>query len=238
MLFSITAYSNTKSICGDDDDRTLSNNRKVARIQRSKGNVGCTFTLIGRSCGISAGHCERYFKEAHFNVPLSNINGRMIGSNPEDIYSVTSGSVTLSNRGSGNDWAVMRLNKNQFTNVWPGDEQGYYSISAEKPLIGSDISIAGYGQDKEKEKNHAQQVHEGQVLSTDVPSITHNIDTRSGNSGSSIISLINETIVGVHTHGGCSNAEGLGYNSGTMIAGNHSFNEAIKDCLSWERNNL
>ena len=100
LFFSIPTRSSLKSICGEDD-RIISNNFKVARIQRSNGVSGCTFTLIGRSCGVSVGHCENHFKEAHFNVPLSNNFGRIRRSIPEDIYSVTQGSIRLRNNGFG-----------------------------------------------------------------------------------------------------------------------------------------
>ena len=69
LLYCGAVLGNDKSICGSWDDRRPSFDRKLARVQKSQAKSGCTLTLIGKSCAITAGHCKRHFVEAHFNVP-------------------------------------------------------------------------------------------------------------------------------------------------------------------------
>ena len=78
LLFVQKVFSLNKSICGLSDSRIPSFDRKVGRLQKLNANKGgCTITLIGRTCGISAGHCEGSFVESHFNVPRSDSNGHI-----------------------------------------------------------------------------------------------------------------------------------------------------------------
>lgn len=41
-----------------------------------------------------------------------------------------------------------------------------------------------------------------------------------------------QTVVGIHTHGGCSENEGA--NSGTLLSTNKKFSQAVQECLAFE----
>ena len=76
------------------------------------------------------------------------------------------------------------------------------------------------------------------ILSIDDARLKHNVDTKTGNSGSAIILEETEEIIGIHSHGGCSTSEGAEGNGGTAISKNQALAQAIKECLQWEDNNL
>jgi len=120
-----TAFAGEKTICGTQDDRTPSFNPKVARVLEATAPAGCTLTMIGRTCAISAGHCLPTFELAEFNTPLSQ-DGQIQHPEPEDIYEVDKDSIVSKNGGQGNDYAVLRLKANRVTGKLAGDQQGMY----------------------------------------------------------------------------------------------------------------
>lgn len=228
--------SHGKSICGSNDDRDFSSEPRVARVRRQQDPAGCTITMIGKTCAVSAGHCESTFGIAEFNT-LPSMDGRIQPSAPEDTYVVDKESAVYRNGGQGRDWAVVRILPNEITGAYPGDAQGTYTVSYDMPNNGDIIRITGYGTAAGQDRNFAQQTHTGEIVSmTRGGSIRHIADTTGGNSGSSIILEATQEIVGIHTHGGCFSRGGS--NSGTLIAGNDEFQDAIRSCLQWEEENL
>ena len=242
LLFVQEVFAIKKSICGPSDDRMPSRYSKIGRVQKVRARSGCTFTLIGRTCGVTAGHCEHSLIEAHFNVPNSDLNGRIRRSDPNSIYKVNKDSIRLRSKGKGADWAVMRLQENEITGQLAGDAQGHYYVQFKRPEVNLKIRITGYGADRdyrELDRNYAQQTHVGKILTYEGGILQHNVDTRSGSSGSAIVLIDGfHRVIGVHTHGGCSDGEGAGHNSGTLLGENNDFEQAVKDCLKWERDNL
>jgi V8-like Glu-specific endopeptidase len=240
LLMTTTAFAGTKTICGSNDDRTPSFNPRVARILKRGAAAGCTVTLIGKSCAVSAGHCSSTFQVAEFNTPASRA-GRIVNSRPEDIYEVDKSSIKYSNGGIGNDWAVLRLKQNNITGRFPGELQGHYEITRSfVPKAGDEIRITGYGRDSaDPSRNFAQQTHAGPIHKVDAreTTISHQADTMGGNSGSSIIHTNTQQVIGIHTHGGCGRSNNSS-NSSTLIAGHHKFAAAIKACLDFERRNF
>ena len=75
FTFSNIIYANSKSICGPSDDRELSFELPVGRLSALNKNFGCTVTLIGKTCAITAGHCYSVLEKVEFNVTtLQNKN--------------------------------------------------------------------------------------------------------------------------------------------------------------------
>ncbi|WP_127717181.1 serine protease [Halobacteriovorax sp. HLS] len=237
VFISLNSQASDKSICGDSDDRTLSNDRKIARASSLNRLAGCTVTMIGRSCAVSAGHCVDALEKASFNVPDSDETG-LKESIKEDIYLRSKDYLRYKNNGVGNDWAVIKLLPNKVTGKYPGDVQGYYSVALEAPIrLGDKVTITGYGLDQnDPNLSFSQQTNSGSIKKIGrwlKPSaIEHLVDTMGGNSGSSIISNSTNKIIGIHTHGGC---DSKGSNQGTLISKNKVFKDAIKSCLDWER---
>lgn len=236
FFISSQAFAKDKTICGERDDRTPSYNQKIARVLKRGDRAGCTLTMIGRTCAVSAGHCDITFEIAEFNTPLSR-NGQIQHPEPEDIYEVDLSSVKSVNGGRGNDWAVLRLNKNKITDKLPGDIQGNYDVSFMTPKKGDMIRITGYGADRgDADRNFAQQTDTGEIFSLNGSIMTHRADTMGGNSGSSVILEDSNEIIGIHTHGGCGRSGGA--NASTLIGKHAQFKKAVKACLDWEAQNL
>ncbi|WP_127717567.1 serine protease [Halobacteriovorax sp. HLS] len=237
-LLSLSSFASEKSICGATDDRVPSNNPKVARALDSRtGTGGCTVTMIGRTCAISAGHCKSVLKIAEFNTPMSDSRGRIQHPGEEDVYEIDQDSIVYKNGGIGNDYAVMKVLPNKKTGAYAGDVQGSYNVSFEKPNVGDIIRITGYGLDRnDRVRNLAQQTHTGEITvagsRSNASQMNHIADTMGGNSGSSIINEITGEVVAIHTHGGCSSRGGS--NSSTLISAHQVYMDAITACLATE----
>ncbi len=231
-----------KTICGASDDRIPSFNPKVARgLKMKTSGGGCTVTMIGKSCAITAGHCYEHINVLEFNTPLSR-DGRIQHPDASDVYQIEKGSLFYSNRGPGKDYAVARYMPNAITGQYPGEAQGHYEVSLRKPSSKRiKVDITGYGIDRnDSDRNMAQQHHSG--VTTQIGGtfggavLKHTVDTMGGNSGSSIINKRTGKIIGIHTHGGCHTSGGA--NQGTAIAYVKELKKAIKSCLAYERDNL
>lgn len=237
LVISTNIHATEKSICGSNDDRTLSNDRKVARASSLRKLVGCTVTMIGRSCAISAGHCVDSLEKASFNVPISDKYGAK-ESNPSDIYLRTKDYLRYKDGGRGNDWAIIKLLPNTVTGKYPGDVQGFYKVALNSTPRKSDrVIISGYGLDSNDPLvSFSQQSDTGSIKKLGSwlkPStIEHTVDTMGGNSGSSIILERTQQIIGIHTHGGCDSS---GSNYGTLISKNKILKDVIEQCLDWEK---
>jgi V8-like Glu-specific endopeptidase len=232
------SFGLNKSVCFNRDYRFLSNDARVGRVQKPDGKSGCTATMIGRVCAISAGHCHRKYEDLHFNVPLSSKEGKINLSSSEDIYPVIKDSIVFSEEQKGNDYGVFRLRANSITGIYPGDAQGYYSIRKYSVAPGTYIRVIGYGADRDEghqERNYAQQTSYSRINEVEPSFITYQADTWGGSSGSPVLDL-NDQIIGIHTHGDCD--ESGGRNSGTLIYRSPELMRAIYQCLSWEYNNL
>jgi V8-like Glu-specific endopeptidase len=228
--------ANEKTICGQDD-RVPSHENEVGRLLGKMADTGgCTVTMIGKTCAISAGHCKSTFGFAEFNTPPSSGRGRIGHPKSEDIYEVDKESIVSTYETIGNDWAVFRIRPNKITNKYPGDIQGHHQVAMDSELLeNEEVSITGYGLDrKEPLRNLAQQHNNGMITRVRGSSVFHQTDTMGGNSGSSIIRTRDHKIIGIHTNGGCSR-NGSGSNAGTLIAGNENFTKAILACLDYER---
>ena len=231
-----TGQASNKTICGMTDDRIPSTNPKVGRIQQPTARAGCTVTMIGKVCAVSAGHCYSTFGVAEFNTPPSR-DGRIQHPEPKDIYQVDLSSVVYENGGYGNDYAVLRLKANTETGALPGELQGTYPVDFSKPSAGTEVRITGYGADsRDADRNFAQQTHTGPIQRISGQTMYHRADTMGGNSGSSIINEESGGIVAIHTHGGCSSRGGA--NASTLISGHSKLEAAIRACLKWEEDNL
>ncbi len=171
---------------------------------------------------------------AEFNTPVSQ-DGKPQGSNAQDVYEIDQFSIKSENAGPGKDWAVFKFKRNVITGKYPGELQGHYNVSFRTPKKGIELMITGYGRDAaDAERNFAQQTNTGRLeLAGSIwrgPSVLeHTVDTMGGNSGSSIINVETDEIIGIHTHGGCHSSGGA--NMGTLISKHSELKKAIKACL-------
>lgn len=228
-------YFNQKSICGPTDDRVFSYDPKIGRAQaEATDKAGCSITMIGKTCAISAGHCEPVLKMVEFNPKHPDSMGTGGHATPEDIYRVDQRSITHVYN-YGEDWAVFQLKPHAVSGDLAGEVYGTYPVSFKKPKKGAEVIITGYGIDRvNHERYGTQQTHSGLItkVSTFSDELKYRVDTEPGNSGSSVILESTGEIVAIHTNGGCSDYSNSTSNRGTLISSNKDLQKAIKSCLN------
>lgn len=236
-LIVANAFAGTKSICGNTDDRVLSFDPKIGRLSIEGKHKGCTVTMISETCGVTAGHCETVLERAEFNTPES-VNNEPQPSALKDVYYIDQSTIVAQNEGPGKDWAVLKFKRNKITGKFPGQVQGYYNVSFKKLTNNMRISITGYGKDDgDLRRNFAQQYHDGKIVGLGdetygESAMKHTVDTMGGNSGSTILDLNTQEVIGIHTHGGCSSF--YKHNMGTIISKHATAMKAIRKCLASE----
>lgn len=207
--------------CGPADDRVLSNDPRVARMMP----ITCTgwmFDDCGHCFG-TAGHCAgSSLQVAQFQVPLSNANGTLNHPGPEDQYSVDVSSKQSVSAGIGDDWGYYGVFPNSNTGLHPIEAQGdAFVLSADVPPngLGAVIRITGHGSDSTPASHdNVQQTHAGPMFSSSSTTMRYQTDTTGGSSGSPVIwDNGGGLVVGVHSHGGCSNPTGTSSNAGTSV---------------------
>lgn len=244
ILMSTSVFSD---ICGKEDDRGPSFDPRVGRLVKAGETSGCSATLISNNCIVTIGSCvNRDYVE--FNVP-SAIAGVPQASHEKDRYHLDPAFLQYDVGGMGNNWAVIKLQKNEMTNMDAGAVQGYYKVTQKKPSAKSNIKVIAYGYalndlgdirsghipaNRYPDTLHySQQVSTGTLAkagSVFLPEILeHTADTSYGSWGAPIINEAGE-IIGITTHGGCRAAAKT--NTGTSITGSKKFKEAVNKCLS------
>lgn len=206
------------TICDGVDDRLPSNDPRGARLLP----LGCSGWLFnGRSnCMLTAGHCVTgNFSVAEFNVPLSNANGSINMSDPDDQYPVDDVSKQGVGNGIGQDWGYYGVFNNSNTGLSPLEAQGGGSYTLQAPPSvnnGDEIRITGYGTTSSPinpQWNQVQKTQVGDYSTFSSTTLGYRTDTTGGNSGSPVIYENTGVAIGIHTHGGCGN--GSGENAGT-----------------------
>ena len=144
IMFSSNSFSASYSICSEKDSRVQLPVSPIARISKEKNNSGCTATLIGKNCAITAGHCVSNLHKGEFNVPNS-IEGEPVQSTQEDTFFIDPNSIKFQDEGRGNDWAVFKFKKNKKTGLYPGDLFGHFEVENYEPKNSDLLKISGYG---------------------------------------------------------------------------------------------
>jgi hypothetical protein len=153
----------------------------------------------------------------------------------QETFLVEKTSIKYLDQDIGKDWAVFKLKSHPKLRQFPGELFGFFSLSSKAPLVGEKIMIAGFGEDERQNQQHSYelQIAQGSVLSVEHdlfgPLLTHDVDTMGGNSGSAIMRVQDQTIIGVHTHNGCGSTF-FGGNMGTLLSKNAELQRAITSC--------
>jgi len=211
------------SICGPTDDRTLLNDARTARHVPE----GCTTWLFNDTnhMFLTAGHCGISANDVQqFNVPLSTSSGSLVAPPPEDQYAVDPASIRSNGGlGIGNDYCYFACFTNSNTGQTAYQRQGqFYTLSATSPPVaGQTIRITGYGTTGSgvlREWNQVGKTHTGPYVTPTTgaagTTVSYQVDTTGGNSGSPVHNLATDQAIGIHTHAGCSTTSG---NNGTAI---------------------
>ena len=214
----------TETICGSTDDRVPSNDNRSMRMLNGSGTSACSGWLASADdCVLSAGHCFPTFASvAEVNVPLSNPNGSFNHPPPQDQFPVDQNSLSWTNGGPGNDWAVAKLFTNNIGQS-ASTLYGFFPLATASATVGTTVRLTGYGSDSGT-ANQTNQTHTGPLTSTG-SSYTYQVDTTGGNSGSVVYNDATGDAIAIHTHGGCSSTGGS--NLGTRLVTNSGFNNAF-----------
>ncbi len=234
-----------KAICGPDR-REASKYAPIMRLRPTLEDqeISCTGFMISKRCALTAGHCEKSTVIAEFNVPESD--GRDFSAAPsraEDIYQVNQRSIERLNHRTGADFAVLRLEKNPITGLYPGEAQGYLEIDYITPNKGDLIKIVGYGASyASRERFLTQKFDTGEVVSTfyrraypfirNLSSISYRAGSTGGDSGAPIIDKNSGRAIGIHNAGSC--IRRTERNSGTLFDRQTRLTRAIERCLNEE----
>lgn len=201
------------TICLATDDRVPSFDNRATRVLDSSGTSACSGWLGPNNCGFTAGHCSTsYTFTAEFNVPASSASGALQHPAPIDQFPIDHAGVQFVNGGTGNDWGIYTFQPNALGEL-PFTKFGHFTLGFFTAAVGATTRITGYGTTSVATTNQIQQTHTGPYMGTNGTSITYQVDTTGGNSGSVVIHEPSGQAIGIHTHGGCSS--GGGANSGT-----------------------
>lgn len=237
LLFSsLLSSASHAAICGGTDDRILSTDAKVGRLARDGKNSGCTVTMVSDKCGITSGTCVKSSADfVEFNPPLS-IGGIAIPSKAEDQYradlSFYEFDATVK---IGENWGVVKFDKNAVTGRYPGQVQGFYKLISKKLDKNAPIRVVSFAGDNRSETNtFAQQTSKGPATKPGIfllPTIIEfAADTGWGSSGAGIISEETNELVGITTHEGCDTSASRS-NAGTYLYNNKKVQKALAACL-------
>lgn len=207
------------TICLTIDDRVPSFDNRATRVLSSSGTSACSGWLGPNNCGFTAGHCSSsYTFTAEFNVPASSASGALQHPAPIDQFPIDHAGVQFVNGGTGNDWGVFTIQPNALGEL-PYTKFGHYTLGFFTAAVGATTRITGYGSTSVPTTNQIQQTHTGPYMGTNGTSITYQVDTTGGNSGSVVIHEPTGQAIGIHTHGGCSSGGGANSGTTTLNAG-------------------
>jgi len=211
---SVTALS----ICGAQDDRTLSSDARIARLLP----VGCTGWIFNDAahCMSSAGHCATTeLQVAQFQVPLSDPSGALQHPPPEHQYAIDPASVLRRSAGLGLDWAYFGCFPNSNTSLTAHQAQkAAFTLAGGTSAAQSAVRVTGFGVDFDTlSASRAQQTHLATLDSQSGSILRHTADTTGGSSGSPIVDEASGAVIGVHTHGGCNPPPNVNANNGTSL---------------------
>ncbi len=162
--------------------------------------VGCSGTMISKDLVLTAGHCQI----AAGDTARFNFQNDPFG-NPRPVTDFTVDSV-VEQKDDGEDYEIVRLKPN-FTLGDAGAAFGWMRISRTDPAAGDTLAIIGHPSALPK------MIEAGTQFSSPAGwkawEMTYSdIDTLPGNSGSGVLSWVQNALVGVHTDGGCTSSGG------------------------------
>lgn len=247
LLSALFLSSNTfASICGKTDDRVFSSDPRVGKITKIGQPNGCTISLIGKSCALTAGNCDA-LNIAHFNVPKS-VNGVAQEARLEDQYEIENGQYFVD--GVGTNWGVIKLRPNVVTGKSAHEVQGAFTYGTVKGKKNMKVKVISYSVANNEsypvqsgevpacpnahEISNTQQVAFGSLTSVlsgyKFARMDHDADTGVNSGGAAIVDMESDTLIGINTHGGCTKYGQA--NSSTMIYKNSELKKAIEYCFA------
>lgn len=234
----------TAKLEGESQGRVLENiDRKTAK------HFGSGF-LVSKSCLVTAGHLAKVFfgrkgeRFVQFNLPTPKEGStrREQFANDSDIYNVEILEYSMKNlSGCDNsvlcaeDWAVLKVKKNELTNREAGESNNFFEIGNALPIVGERINVLGYGVEKRtslkwqsKFLRYKGATYKGIQLGN---LLAYDSWARFGDSGSPLIHQ--EKVLGIH-FAGINNATGESPSTGLLISNTPRLQKALEKCQSSE----
>jgi hypothetical protein len=215
-------YLSDRSICGPTDDRVLSSDPRIGRLQPG----GCSAFIVDdcAHCFYSAAPCLTANGIVEFNVPLSNADGSVNHPPPEDQYALDWDSAQTSGATDpGRNWAYFGCYPNTNTGLTPYEAQGAFILVANAlPPVGSQVSLTGYGTVTSPAPlawNQVQKASVGPLVTSSGTLLQYDADTTGGTAGAPVIWEQTGQAVGIHAAGGCTPTGGENNGTGTNHAG-------------------
>ena len=238
VIFVLVGSSLGSASTCEVERRSKSDNRPIGRVRELFKKSGCTLTMIGKACALSAAHCSDTFQVVEFNVPLSSEEGVENTSREWNIYPIIDHKSPFIAGAEGiTDVAVVRVDKNPFTKIYPGNVQKHYDVDLEyTPKVGDQFVISGYGSNRGARNRLFAVQKETVGAVTDVrteieglKSISHSAQASGGDSGAALRELESGKIIGIHTSSSCGTARAV------IVGNNPKLRQLIEECLAWEK---
>ena len=204
-----------EGICGDFDNRSRSTDSRVGRIRVASAGSIATGWLVASDIVLTAGHAgdpdgALAGSIMEFNVPSSGSNGSVQPAALADQYPVNTSGLAFESDGTGEDYAVLRLNPNA-NGRWAHDVQDFFRITTTTPPESATMRVTGYGNDPYPPGTSGggnsdawtQQTAVGRFDERDGSTLEYEVDTMGGDSGAPVIRNATGFAVGIHTAGGC-----------------------------------
>ncbi len=208
-----------QDLCGVDNRALITDNR-LGRIFGFGGGIGTGFAINDTNrFFLTAGHVQPATGSViTFNNPPSLPDGSVVVPPPADQYAIDPASVQRQT-GTGTDWCYFGVFSNSTTGLQPAQaySAGNFTLAAAAPAVsGQMLRITGFGQtdgfNLPFEQSFVSKTDTGAYLSRGV-TINYTVDTTGGNSGSPVLDLSTDRVIGIHTLAGCD----FGGNAGTPI---------------------
>lgn len=226
-----------ETICGATDNRVPSSDPRSGRIL----GVGCSGWIISAATSnanerlhLSAGHCFATGQVLQFNVPASSTACALVMPSANFQFAIDSGTGSISNNGGiGNDYWVFKCFPNSNTGLTTFQAMGQaFALATTMPATNTTLVNWGYGVDgtaandganasscscasPNGARNQTQQTHTGPLTGVTGSTVTHQVDTCGGNSGSVVAINSSGVAIAIHTNAGCTS--GGGSNSATSV---------------------
>jgi len=205
-----------RSICGNDDNRMLTDDDRVARIVLSEFDptIVCTASLINdaNGCFLTSGGCAASMDNdtvIEFNPPLTLPNGTVLmHPAPADQYVPDLSSVQSQSAGDGEDWGYFGCFTNSTTGLSPRVAQGDNFTMASQIDLSEDDVVRGFGCGATAPPlfrtwsflpKETDGTFEGLVDSE----LSVRVDATAGDSGMAITDGTTDDLIGILTNDGC-----------------------------------
>jgi len=233
-----------ETICGLVDNRVVTTDDRTCRVVPSGTSV-CSFPgpcaasawrIADSEAIATARHVAilNFFTIAEFNCPASNATTGAIAHPPvADQYPILAGTIEQSAATTvGADWAVATLGLNSNGQSATERYGTGFTIAGSMPSTGTTLRITGNGIDNtpNPSRHHRTQTATGPLTAVSGTTVSYQVDTTNGSSGSGVRNNATGQIIAIHTNGGCGVTAGgatSGANSGTSI-----FNTGLQSALT------